>query len=63
LVGMPCISIPCGFTESEDSEHEKLPVWLQLIWPQFADQKVLEIANVYETQTEFSKITPEWYED
>ena len=63
MAWLPCISVPCGFAESEDIEKEMLPVWLQFICAQFEDQKTLEISNVYETQTEWSKAFPEGYED
>ena len=63
LAGLPCISVPCGFAQSEDADKETLPVWLQFICAQFEDQKTLEISNVYETQTEWSKAFPTWYED
>jgi len=63
LAWLPAISVPAWFAESEDNEKEVLPVWLQIIWPQFEDIKVLEIANVYEKNTNKWKINPPWFED
>ncbi len=55
LAGLPGMSIPCGFAQSEDSEKETLPVWLQLIGPRMWEQKVFEIAGVYERATNWRK--------
>lgn len=63
LAWIPWISVPAWFAESEDSEKELLPVWIQILAPQFHDQKVLEIANVYEQNTLWAKKSPVWYED
>lgn len=63
LAWLPAISVPAWFTNSEDSEKELLPVWLQIIAPQFEDQKVLEVAYVYEQVTNFGKKSPPWFED
>lgn len=63
LAGLPGISVPAWFTQSEDSEKELLPVGLQILAPQFQDQKVLEIAHVFEQATGYGKKNPEWFED
>lgn len=63
LAGLPGISIPCGFARSEDAEKELLPVGLQILWAQFDDQKVLEVAHVYEQATTWHKENPSWFED
>jgi len=41
LAGLPAISVPCGMVDN-------LPVGLQIIGPQFQDDLVLEIADLYE---------------
>jgi Asp-tRNA(Asn)/Glu-tRNA(Gln) amidotransferase A subunit family amidase len=46
-----------------DEEKEKLPVWLQIIWPQFWEQKIFKIANVYEKNTSWHKEFPAGFED
>lgn len=63
LAWLPWISVPAWFAQSEDSEKELLPVWLQILAPQFADEKVLEIAHIYEQATQFWKKNPPWFED
>jgi len=63
LAWLPWISIPAWFAESEDSEREKLPVWIQILAPQFEDEKVLEIAHVFETNTPWSKMMPNGFDD
>lgn len=63
LAGLPGISVPAGFAQSEDSEKELLPVGLQILAPQFEDQRVLEMANVYEKATQFGKKSPPGFED
>ncbi len=63
LAWLPWISVPAWFTQSEDAEKELLPVWLQILAPQFEDQKVLEVAHVYEQATQFWKKNPPWFED
>ncbi len=63
LAWLPGISVPCGFATSEDAEKELLPVGLQILWAQFDDQKVLEVAHVYEQATTWHKENPSWFED
>lgn len=64
LAGLPGISVPCGFAVSEDSEQETLPVGLQILAPRLAEEKLLEIAHVYETQAWWKeKMIPPWFED
>lgn len=58
LAGLPGISVPAGFAESQDEEKEMLPVGLQILSAQFADQKVLEVAHVFEQATQFAKQSP-----
>lgn len=62
LAWLPWISVPCWFAYSNDDEKELLPVWLQILAPHMQDQKVLEVAHVYEINTSWSKKTPPWFE-
>jgi len=62
LAWLPWISVPCWFAESTDLEKENLPVWLQILASHMQDQKVLEVAHVYETNTNWSKQNPPWFE-
>ncbi|MBX3393908.1 MAG: Asp-tRNA(Asn)/Glu-tRNA(Gln) amidotransferase subunit GatA [Phycisphaerae bacterium] len=45
LAGIPAVSIPCGFTS------EQMPVGMQLMAPHFAEGRLLQIANWYQTVT------------
>ena len=47
LAGIPGISIPCGFDESN------LPIGLQILSPAFTEDKLLRIARMYEMQTDW----------
>lgn len=47
LAGNPAISIPCSF------DSAGLPVGLQIITPTFTEDKILRIARMFESQTEY----------
>jgi aspartyl-tRNA(Asn)/glutamyl-tRNA(Gln) amidotransferase subunit A len=53
LAGVPAVSIPCGF------DKNNLPVGLQIIAPAFGEEKLLQIARMFESQTDFHKKKPE----
>lgn len=64
LAWLPGMSVPCWFAKSEDDQKEDLPVWLQLIWPYLWEQKIFEIANVFEKNTPWKNLmNPKWFED
>jgi aspartyl-tRNA(Asn)/glutamyl-tRNA(Gln) amidotransferase subunit A len=64
MAGLPWICIPCGFAESEDEEKEKLPVWLQILTPRLTEQRLFEIAHIYEKNTPWKdQMVPKWFED
>jgi aspartyl-tRNA(Asn)/glutamyl-tRNA(Gln) amidotransferase subunit A len=52
LLGLPAISVPCGFTK------EGLPVGLQIIGPPAGEAVVLRLAAAYERVTEWHKRRP-----
>lgn len=63
LAGLPGMSLPCWFAQSEDSESESLPVGLQIIGPRLWEQKLFEVAHVYEQMTQWrEKMIPEAYQ-
>lgn len=63
LAWLPGISVPAWFTESEDTQKEILPVWLQILTPRLKEERLFEIAYIYEQATKFwEKIAP-WFED
>jgi aspartyl-tRNA(Asn)/glutamyl-tRNA(Gln) amidotransferase subunit A len=47
LTGLPCLSIPCGFTKN------RLPIGLQLIGKPFAEADLLSVAQTFEAQHDF----------
>ena len=53
LAGIPGISIPCGFDGND------LPVGLQILTPAFTESKLLRIARMFESCTEFHKRRPQ----
>jgi len=52
LAGIPGISIPCGF------DNSNLPIGLQILTPAFSEDKLLRIARMFEAQTEWHKKRP-----
>lgn len=52
LAGIPGISIPCGFTKAG------LPIGLQLLSPPFDEEKMLQIARMYESATDWHTKRP-----
>jgi aspartyl-tRNA(Asn)/glutamyl-tRNA(Gln) amidotransferase subunit A len=52
LVGLPGISIPCGFTSSG------LPIGLQILGKPFDEETILRVANTYEVHTNWRERRP-----
>ena len=52
VLGLPAISVPCGFTTSG------LPIGLQIVSAPFAESTVLALAHAYERETEWHKRHP-----
>ncbi len=53
LAGVPGISIPCGFDKSD------LPIGLQILSGTFSEDKLLRIARMFESQTDWHTKRPE----
>jgi len=53
ILGLPTISIPCGFTKAG------LPIGLQISGAPWAEGNVLRLAHAYEQQTDWHKKRPE----
>ena len=49
LAGVPGISVPCGFDDNN------LPIGLQILAPAFGEDKLLRIARMFESQTDWHK--------
>jgi aspartyl-tRNA(Asn)/glutamyl-tRNA(Gln) amidotransferase subunit A len=54
LAGVPAMSIPCGFV------HE-LPVGLQLMGPQFGEERLLNVAHLFQRETDWHRRVPPAY--
>jgi len=52
LAGIPGLSVPCGFTRSG------LPIGLQLLGPPFAEERLLRVARMYESATDWHTRRP-----
>ena len=52
VLGLPAISVPCGFTTSG------LPIGFQFVGAPFAESTVLALAHAYERETEWHKRHP-----
>ena len=63
LAWLPWISVPAGFAKSEDSEEELLPVWMQILTPRLEEQRLFEIAHVFEQNTKYWEKKPEGFDD
>ncbi len=51
LAGLPALSVPCGFSEN-------LPVGLQIIGPQWGEQKIFNVGCAYQAVTQWHKKHP-----
>src|SRR5687767_12305385 len=51
LAGVPAISIPCGFVRG-------LPVGLQIAGPHFAEARLLNVAHMYQKETDWHRQMP-----
>lgn len=61
LAGLPAIVFPCGFSRPLDGDSpsmDGLPVGLQIIGPQFGEQKVFNVAYAYQQATDWHKKHP-----
>jgi len=51
IAGLPAISIPCGFSKG-------LPIGLQIIGRHFDEQRILNVAHIYQKNTDFHTVKP-----
>jgi aspartyl-tRNA(Asn)/glutamyl-tRNA(Gln) amidotransferase subunit A len=54
LAGLPAMSVPCGFAQG-------LPVGLQIVGPHFSEAKLLNVAHLYQRETDWHTRVPEQY--
>lgn len=61
LAGLPALSVPCGFSRPTDGETpamDGLPVGLQIIGPQWGEQKVFNVGYAFQQLTGWHKKHP-----
>jgi len=52
LVGIPAVSVPCGFTD------EALPIGFQLLGPDYSESLIFQTLHAYEQQTPYHLMFP-----
>jgi len=59
LIGLPGISIPCGFVEAPNTHGtDRLPIGLQCVGKMFDEATILRVADAFERTTEWSQQRP-----
>jgi aspartyl-tRNA(Asn)/glutamyl-tRNA(Gln) amidotransferase subunit A len=61
LAGLAAISVPCGFvkpTEGSTTSEIGLPVGLQIIGPQWGEQKIFNVGHAFQQVTDWHKQRP-----
>ncbi|HEX3099896.1 MAG TPA: Asp-tRNA(Asn)/Glu-tRNA(Gln) amidotransferase subunit GatA [Patescibacteria group bacterium] len=58
LAGTPGLSIPCGFAKPSDGGDKDMPVGLQIIGPQWGEQKVFNVGYAYQQVTDWHTKRP-----
>lgn len=61
LAGIPSLSVPCGFarpTDGDTPSMDGLPVGLQIIGPQWGEQKIFNVGYAYQQATDWHKKHP-----
>jgi len=61
LAGLPALSIPCGFGKPKDGAKVLLPAGLQIIGPQWGEDKIFKVGMAYQKVTDWHKKHPEQY--
>jgi aspartyl-tRNA(Asn)/glutamyl-tRNA(Gln) amidotransferase subunit A len=62
LAGLPAVSVPCGFVKPKEGtatpDERGMPVGLQIIGPQWGEQKVFNVGYAYQQATDWHKQRP-----
>jgi aspartyl-tRNA(Asn)/glutamyl-tRNA(Gln) amidotransferase subunit A len=53
LAGLPALSVPCGFSPATDDASVSMPVGLQIIGPQWGEQKIFNVGYAYQQVTDW----------
>lgn len=66
MAGLPALSIPCGFASPKESlstvdsrQSTAMPVGLQIIGPQWGEQKIFNVGHSYQQATDWHKKHPQ----
>lgn len=59
LAGLPALSIPCGFAKAKEGTSAEMPVGLQIIGPQWGEQKIFNVGHAFQQGTDWHKRHPE----
>lgn len=63
MAGLPALSVPCGFGKAPDADIQ-LPVGLQIIGPQWGEQKIFDVGYAYQQVTDWhTKFAEEFAND
>src|SRR3989344_9454664 len=64
LAGLPALCVPCGFGKpAEEKDNGDLPVGLQIIGPQWGEEKVFQVGRAYQQATDWHKQNPKGFEE
>lgn len=58
LAGLPAVSIPVGFAKAKEGTEKNMPVGMQIIGPQWSEQRILNIGHAYQELTAWHKERP-----
>lgn len=62
LAGLPALCVPAGFGGAVDDSKIKLPVGLQIIGPQWGEDKIFHVGYAYQQATDWHKMKPQGFE-
>jgi aspartyl-tRNA(Asn)/glutamyl-tRNA(Gln) amidotransferase subunit A len=58
MAGLPALSVPCGFATAKEGAPSKMPVGLQIIGPQWGEQKIFNVGYAFQQATDWHKQHP-----
>ena len=58
LAGLPALSVPAGLAPAPDDAAARLPVGLQLVGPQLAEERLIAVAAAFEHATTHAGLRP-----
>lgn len=63
LAGLSGLLVPCGFGQPKDGAAVDLPVGLQIIGPQWGEERVFQVGFAYQQATEWHKEKPKVFQN